>query len=468
MTNRKMGLAVRLLVSGAAILALASCDLAEPPSSTDMLKDALPDGTTVPGAWSTAGASTSAVGGNWVGSFRDQTMANLINEALQNNRDLAAAAARVEAALQSVVIAGAPILPQVGLGAGARRSRNYTIDRTSDINGAILSASWELDVWGRLRSGRAASAALAGSVVDDAIYAQQSIAATVARSWIANIKLSQMNAISRQSAAIYDNLLTISNEKADAGEASDFDVVQASSRFNAAKASTSQIQSSQNEAIGSLEVLLGRYPALTLRPASAFPRMPGTMPASGLPLSLLDRRPDISAARNRVVSAFYRVEVAKLARLPGISLSAAGGRLLDPSFALIGANPDFLQIGVGLLQPIFTGGALQADVAKMTAKQAVAVAEYGQTVLEAFQEVETGLANEKVLRRELANWRASLKDATQALEFANDNYVAGTIDMTGLLVLQEFRIGRQVDVVQTQAALLNNRVLLYLALGEPF
>jgi NodT family efflux transporter outer membrane factor (OMF) lipoprotein len=476
MTARRSPLTTRSILAATALLWMVACETPTPPTGAAMLADALPEGTVVPAAWSTAGAPTSAVQGDWVASFRDPTLTGLVNEALRNNPDLVAASARVEAALQAVVISGAPILPQVGAEVGGQQSRisgatgpfgEAANDRTSTVRGGALSASWELDVWGRLRSDRAATAAAAQSVADDAVYAQQSIAATVARSWIANIKLNRLSAVSRDSEAIYARLLDLTDDKVAAGQVSDFDVVQARARLSASKAAISEVQSSQNAAIGSLEVLLGRYPSLKLRPASSFPRMPGSLPASGLPLSLLDRRPDVSAARNRVIAAFFNVEVAKLARLPGISLSAAGGQLLDPEFGLAGASPEFLRIGVNLLQPIFTGGALQADVVRMTAKQAAAVAEYGKVVLQAFQEVETALANEQVLRSELANWRDSLKDSDEALVFANDNYIAGTIDMTGLLVLQQFQIEGRVNVIEAEAALLDNRVALYMALAEP-
>ena len=467
MTIRARAAAARGLGCGLAALALMGCETPTPPTQVAMLADALPDGTAIPAAWSTAGAPTSAVNGDWVASFRDPTMTRLVNEALRNNPDLVAAAARVEAALQTVVIAGAPILPQVGLEADALRADNRTRDVVSDIHGGALVASWEIDLWGRLRSDRAAAAAAAQSVAQDAVYAQQSIAAAVARSWIANIKLAKLDAVARQSEGVYANLLELSDEKAAAGLVSDFDIVQARARLNASKAAISKIDTVQNEAIGTLEALLGRYPSLKLRPGTSYPRMPGALPASGVPLSLLDRRPDVLAARSQVIAAFYNVEVAKLARLPGISMSAAAGRLVDPGFALAGASPEFLRIGIGLLQPIFTGGALEADVVRMTADQAAAVAEYGKTVLDAYREVETALANEQVLRSELASWRASLNDANEALVFANDNYIAGTIDMTGLLVLQQFQIDREINVIETEAALLDNRIALYMALAEP-
>ena len=472
MNQRARVLPRGVIFASIGLLALAGCETPPPPADSEILQDALPDGTTVPAAWSTSGAPSSAVKGDWVSTFRDPTLSKLVTEALANNRDMAAAVARVEAATQAVIISGAPLLPQVGAEIGGQRSRitddngTVNLNRNSQVRGGTLVASWELDVWGKLRSDQAATAALASSIVDDARYLQQSIAATVARSWISSIEINRLVAVSRQASDVYANLLQLTDDKEAAGEVSDFDVVQARSRLSAAKATISQTQADLNDAIGSLEVLLGRYPGLKLKPASRFPRMPGALPSSGLPLSLLDRRPDVSAARNKVKAAFYNVKVAELARLPGISLSAAGGTLLDENLALLGTDPTFLRIGINLLQPIFMGGALQADVYRMTAKQAAAVSEYGQTVLEAYKEVETALANEKVLRVELANWRDSLKNSTEAIELANDRYVQGTIDLTGLLVLQQFQLERQVNVIQAEAALLNNRVLLYMALGE--
>lgn len=466
---RKTGVPARrlnLIVAGLALVAVAGCELATPPTETEIVADALPEGVKVPAAWSTSGVPTSAVQGGWVATFRDPNMTSLVREGLQNNRDLVAAEARVEAALQAAVISGAQLLPEVGLSGGQQRSELTRRDLSRTVEGAVLAASWELDLWGKVRSSQASATSLARSIANDSVYLQQSIGATIARAWIANIELKTLNALSRESTATYEGLLQLTNDRAAQGVVSDFDVVQARARLAASRAATNDIQAKQNQAIGDLEVLLGRYPSLTLQPASNFPSMPSSLPASGLPLSLLDRRPDVTAARERVISAFFNTEEAKLARLPGITLSAAGGTLLNPDLALLGANPEFLRIGIGLLQPIFAGGAINANIERMSARQRAAVAEYGQTVLQAFNEVETALANEKALRQELANWSEALGDATAALDFANDRYIQGTIDMTNLLVLLQFQIERKADVIQTRAALLTNRVLLYMALGE--
>ncbi|OSP54021.1 efflux transporter outer membrane subunit [Pseudoruegeria sp. SK021] len=468
MDDQPMGSGLRFqrLAIVVVAIALTGCALATPPEDAALIDAALPAGTEIPAAWSSDGAPTSVVGGPWVASFRDPNMTSLVNEALRNNADLKAAAAQVDAALQVVTIAGAPILPTVGATAGGQQMRDLTDSRTSRASGAELMVSWEVDLWGQLRSGQASAAASAAAVANQAAFANQSIAATVARTWVSSIEIAKLISVAQQTAAFYETLLVLAKDKEAAGQVSDFDVVQAQARLSGARAAIPQLRIRANEATAALEVLVGRYPNLKLKSGTSFPRMPGRVSA-GQPLSLLDRRPDIIAARNQVIAAFYNVEVAKLARLPGVSLAASGGRLFDPNIALLGANPDFLRAGIGLLQPIFDGGALNAQVIQMTASQAAATSLYGQTVLEAYAEVETRMANEKLLRESLASLQAALADAEAVVALGQENYVAGVMDMTQLLTLQQFVNGAKVEVVQSQAALLTNRIALYLALGEP-
>lgn len=449
------------------LAALAGCTLAEPPDDTVILAEALPETTTIPAVWATEEATTVETEGSWVASFQDPELQALVDEALANNRDIQAAAARVQAALQTVNIAGAPLLPSVSLGGGTQYSRNSQLSDSYHVSGAALEVTWEVDLWGKLRSGQAAAEALAAATENEAEYARQSIAATVARLWITNIEIAQLIALAQTAIDDYTELVDLTREKEAGGQVSTFDVVQVEGRLKAALSVQNQLQARANEVISALEVLLGRYPSLTLQPTDEFPRMPDALSA-GLPLSLLDRRPDVIAARNQVIAAFYNVEVAKLARLPGITLAAAGGRLFDPSLALIDTDPFFFRIGAGLLQPIFEGGALEAQVAEMTAEQAAATAEYGQTVLTAYGEVEALMANEQLLRQGLADWQASYADAEEALRLGNYQYLAGAIDMVSLITVIEFSLGRQLDVIESEAALLRNRISLNLALGESY
>ncbi len=465
-TSRSAGLGSKTAILLA--LAIAGCELATPPDQQALLQAALPESSAIPVAWSTEGAPASAVGGNWVASFNDPVLADLVAEALRNNRDLQAAAARVEAALQTVDISAASLLPWLNFEAGRQSTKNYDDSKTNTLSGASIAVSWEVDLWGKLRSGTAAAAASAAAAADDAYYAHQSIAATVARSWIAATEVTQLTALAEDALARYRQLVQLAQRKEAAGQVSSFDVVQAQSHASTSRAQVARLQSSANETVAVLEVLLGRYPSLALEPATTFPTMPEALSA-GLPLSLLDRRADVTAARNQVIAAFYDVEVAKLARLPGISLAATYGQLNDPDLALVGLNSImFAKIGVSLLQPIFDGGALDAQVREMTAEQTAATALYGQTVLGAFGEVETRLANERLLLEELKSWRVAYWSAEEAVRLGRDNYVAGTIDMVSLLNLVEFALLRKSDLIQAEAALLTNRVALYLALGETY
>ena len=185
------------LAAGVGLLVLAACDTPVPPSDDVILQDALPErhGRYPPHGPPPA-RRVQRSNGDWVSTFRDANLTSLVNEALRNNRDMVAAVARVEAAAQMIVISGAALQPQIGLEAGGQSSRLtdeglFDVDRTNQVRGATIAASWELDVWGRLRSDQAATAALANSIADDAGYLQQSIAATVARSWIANTEIAQ-------------------------------------------------------------------------------------------------------------------------------------------------------------------------------------------------------------------------------------------------------------------------------------
>lgn len=444
---------------------LGACALAEPPDQVTLLTEALPAETTIPPTWSAEQNEAAVLTDGWVRSLDDPELVGLVDEALRNNRDLVAAIARVEAARAAVTIAGAPLLPSIGLGLGTQVSTTSNNSGGSTLLGGVLGVGWEVDIWGKLRSGEAAAVSSATAVADQAAYVRQSVAATVAQAWFATIELKQLIALAEQVAKNYSDLAALARRKEAAGQVSSFDVVQAQGRLDASRAALTQLQQRYTEALAGLEVILGRYPSLTLQPAAALPATPAPV-AAGLPLALLDRRPDIKAARSQVASVFYGVEVAKLARLPAVSVFVDGGTLFDPDVGLLVRGLDFVRAGAALLQPVFEGGALEARVLELSAEQRAATARYGKTVLDAFREVETLLANERLLQEGVANWREAVSNAQEAVRLGTDAYVAGSIDMVALLNLVEFEIGRRVDLIQSEAALLQNRVSLYLALGE--
>lgn len=452
---------------GLAVLQLGGCAVEEPPDRAAVLAEALPPKARVPTDWSSQEANTAAVSQDWVASFKDPILTSLVAEAMANNPDLKVAAARVDAASEALVIAGAPLYPSVSLGAGADRTWNGDEGDSASRTGGDLAVVWELDIWGRVRSERAASRAEFQAAAEADAFARLSLAALVARSWYVNSELLQLIELGRKEVALYSNLLDLVREQEAAGRVGLLDVYQSQASLAGAEAALVKAEERSSESIRSLEILLGRYPGNELEARNRFVAPPPQPPA-GLPASLLSRRPDVLAAERQVEAAFYDVKVAELSLLPSFDLTASAGRLVDLSLGLLGLTPNFLQIGANLLQPVFEGGALRAEIQAASAEQRAAVAAYGQAAIVAFKEVETTLANESYFRSRLQYLQDELESWTATVTLATARYDAGNFDLQNLLQFQERQILAEAEVIQAEAGILTNRVDLFLALGGDF
>jgi outer membrane protein TolC len=187
-----------------------------------------------------------------------------------------------------------------------------------------------------------------------------------------------------------------------------------------------------------------------------------------LPASLLERRPDLAAVQQQVLAAFRREEVARLALLPGISISLVGGRLGDQLLSTLQLNPWLASAAIGMSIPIYEGGALQAKVEIATAEQAQAVARYGAAVLAAFREVENALANERLLARRLPFDEGAAANAAEAVRIALIQYRAGRQDLLWVSNLQANQLAVQSQLIKLRGLQRANRIQLYLALGVGF
>ncbi len=342
-----------------ATAALAGCALSTPPGQEQILHDALAKGTAVPADWQ-ARASAGAVADEWLKTFNDSTLDSLVAEAMANNRDLAQAAERVRIAQQAVLVVGAALRPQVGAQAGGRFTHDEDHDGTSTKDIVYAGVAWEADVWGRLRARRAATKATASAIALDYSYARQSLAATVAKAWYLACETRQLLSLAEQSVKVYSELLALVKVRRAAGKDTDLDIADTSAKLDMARAGVESSSAAYGEARRALEVLLGRYPATELKAAVALPALPPPV-AAGVPASLLERRPDVVAARQQVLAAFRQEEAARLALLPDFSLSLVGGRLGDPILSLLRLNPWLVSAAIGMSIPIYEGGALGED-----------------------------------------------------------------------------------------------------------
>jgi multidrug efflux system outer membrane protein len=445
---------------------LGGCALTSPPTHTDWVQQALPQQTHVPPAWK-ADPATGEVANNWLKSLNDPVLDAIVAEAIANNLDLLQAAQRVKIAEQTVVVVGAQMLPQVGAVLGARTTRDN--DHASDMNSTLgyAGASWELDVWGRLRAQRAvAEAGYQASALDYA-WARQSLAATAAKLWILTIETRQMLALAGQSVRIFSEQLALVQIRRNSGKDTDLDVVDTRAKLDTAQSQFEAASAAYGEARRALEVLLGRYPAAEIETTATFPPLPPSAGA-GLPASLLGRRPDLVAAEHAVLAAFRQQEAAKLALLPSFSFSLIGGRLGDQLLALLNLNPWLASAGIGMSIPIYEGGALRAQIEIATAQQAQAVAHYGASVLEAWHEVENALANEQILLRRLPFEQRALADQTTAVRIATMQYKAGSRDLLWVSNLQSNLLATEAALIKLSATQRINRIQLYLALGGSF
>jgi len=448
------------------LLSAAGCRLAQAPTATETLEAALPSGTTVPGDW-TDPTGTRAVANDWLGSFRDPGLDAVVAEAMAHNLDLGQAAAQVEAVQQRVKLATSRLLPQVGVNLGV----GGTIDDGNDdwflSTKGLAGVAWEPDVWGRLRSKRAAAEANYEAARLDYAFARQSLAATTAKSWYLTTESLQLLALAERSVRIYSDLFDLVKLRRRAGKVGDLDVAAASARVNGAENALRQARAQAAEASRDLEILVGRYPAAELEAGTKFAALPPPVQA-GLPSSLLERRPDMVAAMRDVVAAFRLQKAAELALLPSFSLNLNAGRLSDNLLSVLQVNPWMFNAAFGVYVPIYTGGALRAQIQIASARQQLAVARYGSAALAAFREVETTLMQEELLGQRLEYLEAALRDASEAVRIAKLQYQAGAMSLLWVLQLQAERIASEAMVIQMHGARLANRIDLHLALGGGF
>jgi NodT family efflux transporter outer membrane factor (OMF) lipoprotein len=445
------------------IATFPACALQPPPKPADYRAEALA-GVTPPAQWSAEGAATGPVAGSWLAAFGDPRLETLVTEAMANNLDLKVAAARVQVASEYVKLADSTLWPQVNL--LARGGGDMGGD-SSGVNGVGLFADWELDLWGRVRSARAATEATYGSAAADAEYARQSVAALVAKAYFLAVEASLQLRLAQDSVAASQQLVTFAEQRQRIGKGDGYEAAIARGNLETLRDSAEKLALSRGQALRALEVLVGRYPAADVEVATRLATPPGPVPA-GLPSELLERRPDVVAADRRVAAAFYGVQEAKAARLPSIALTASVNDISSDLFVLKNRDNPVWSAGASLLQPVFNAGALQTQVRIRTAEQKQAIAEYGQIGARAFAEVEDALSAEFAANRREAVLARAVAENQAALEFGRQRHKVGAGDMRAVSQQQIAVFGTTSALLRVQSEQLVQRVNLYLALGGGF
>lgn len=461
-------------------LAFAACRATAPaPSDVDLEVEVPPTFAEDPRSDDPGDApeTTERIADGWWRAFGDPTLDGILAQALAANRDLRAAAARVQAAASSRTIAGAGALPQADLGLDASRARRIFVgfpfggggvpSSISSSFGLALNLRWELDVWGRIAAAESAAIADLQAAMVDHEAARLSLAGQVCKAYFATIEARQQLELARATAAAFRSTADDVTDRFRRGVRPATDVYLATTNLSAAEAAIPRRERQLEIATRQLELLAGRYPAGRIRAAGALPAAMPEIPVA-LPGELLQRRPDLVAAERRLAAAGCRVDAARAALYPRLSLTGSGGTTSDDLEDLVDHDFRVWSIGANMLQPLLSGGALRADVARGEARLAEAIASYGGAVLAAFADVENTLSAEELLARQASSLAAAAEQAQSAYELARERWERGLVGF--LLVADGQRRSFETESARLllERQRLDNRVDLILALGGGF
>jgi len=405
--------------------------------------------------------ASSYVGGkvqdNWLRTFRDSTLNQLVREAQQNNPDIKIAAQRIAQAEAIMRYTGTAMMPQLNL-QGNYTQRSWETQGKHGRGSIVLALNWEPDIWGKIthQTRRDAFTMEAQSAYYE--WARQSLSANTAKLWFLVNSDRMIYEFTGQVVTIQTKAQHILNQRAKIGQGNMRDVHMSRAMLAEAKETHTAALSVKERDTRALEVLIGRYPASALH-AKRLPPVPAYVPA-GIPADLINRRPDIIAAQYQVAAAFHNIKAVELLRLPRITLSGQVGVdvLQDTIAKLIG----------GLFMPIFDAGAIQAQIDAASAEQKIAIENYRNTVLNAYREVENALALEKQLATRYAYISTMVKEYKTTYDMTKKNYEIGQGTYIDVLTVQAKWINAQILKLQIHKERLVNRVNLHLALGGSF
>jgi len=414
-------------------------------------------------AWK-AGATPGLITDYWLASFGDPELTALVAEAIANNPDLRVSAARVEQAAQHLEVARSALKPKVDLfGTGG-----FKMGGGDALQALSLGVSWEPDLWGRLRYGRNAVEANLLSMQADFEFGRQSLAAMVAKSWFAASETWLQMESALEMVASGEELLRLEQKRTDVGSGDELSMVLSRVNLGNLQDTLEQTRFAHGQTLRALELLVGRYPSAELAARRELPALPGAIPA-GLPIQMLERRPDMIAAERRVAIAFNRVGEAKAARFPRIVLKANVAALASEILQL---QEDFENptggIGGSLLAPIYQGGALKTQVTIRTLEQKEAVAQYARLALRALGDVENALAASHSLAGRETMLRQNMTDHQRALELSRIRYRVGSDDFRSVQEQELIVNSARLTLLRVQSEQLAQRANLHLALGGSF
>jgi multidrug efflux system outer membrane protein len=408
----------------------------------------------------------------WWQVFKDPILLNLIGTALTNNYDLQQAVARVEQARNQAAAANAAFFPQVGYGGDIGRGRNALYNSPATLNGATetsallnLNATWEIDLWGRIR--RSSEAARAQYLATDEARrgVMISLVSQVASTYFQLLQLDQELLIQRAATNAYAGSYRIFNDRLFNGVASKLETDRAAAAFANAAAGIPQLEMQIATAEDQLNVLLGQNPGpLARNSLTNQPQLIPEIPA-GLPSELLRRRPDVLQSEQSLIAANANIGVSVANFFPQIGLTTFFGKASPELSAFSAGSANLWNLGGTMAGPIFQGGRLRAQYRAAKAQFDEARAAYQQTILTSFQEVSDALITRQKLAEEYVYDGQAVVALAESVDLATQRYLNGKSSYYEVLQAQQELYPTQRAQIQTQVGELLAVVQLYKALG---
>ena len=394
----------------------------------------------------------------WWDLFQDTVLQNLIQIALENNRDLDVALARIAEARANLGIARADLYPEVNVIASGALNANTE----EDVSGSGLIAAdafWQVDLWGKIR--RSNEAALNELLATEEAYRAVTISlvADVASFYLLLRDFDNRQTVSENTAETRRQTLGIIQARFNAGAVSEVDVNQAEFQLAEAEASLQSFRRGRAQTENTISVLLGVPPmsiprGLTLNQQVLPPELP-----AGLPSELVDRRPDVLQAERQLHAQTARIGVAEALKYPSLTLSA------DLGVSIASTSIGFLDAAADIFAPIFNAGRLQSGVDAEIARTQQALARYEQSILTAFREVEDAMVAVRTYQAEYASRLRQLEAARSAEGLSWIRYDQGMTSYLEYLEVQRQLFSSELRTSETLQLRLTSLVQLYKALG---
>lgn len=452
---------IRLAATGACVLAI-SCESGHIGRPVDDLS------IRTPGSWKVASSgSEGKISSGWLAELGDQDLTRTVNEALANNHDLKVAAARFREAKQTTISGRARSQPMVALSGNGSVSDSAVATKNFNY-GLNLAASWEPDLWGRLRDLNRADTAVERAALEDFRGARLSLAANSAKAWCNLISAEQEVVLAGATLESFEkNLRIIERNYKGTGEGA-LDIQFGRTNVSSAQRALEQRRQDREQAARALEVLLGRYPSGSARANKELPQLRGTVPA-GIPADLLDRRPDLSASRARVFASARQSDAARKALLPSFSITGAAGTSTARFTDFLNTDQLITSLVGRFSQVISEGGAVKAEATAALDRNDALLNGYAQSALNAFREVESTLSADRSLAAQEKFLASELEQAALAEHLSERDYSEGVNpNILSVLEAQRRANNARASMIRLRNQRLQNRIDLHLALGGDF